>query len=109
MDGERLGDFPNASCTREDFTCQIFDDFPVWIQVKTDIKGYRLGQIVQNDKRAECSAFHHVVAVGEGVGDEVASGGGGELHVFDLQVVGQVDEAEEVAVFREVGGRGRRG
>lgn len=42
--------FPNANYTPAQFTYQLSDHFPVWLQVRTDIDGYRLGQIVQNDK-----------------------------------------------------------
>ena len=43
--------FPNASYTRTQFSYQLSDHFPVWVQIKTDIDGDRLTQIVQNSKR----------------------------------------------------------
>ena len=43
--------FPTANYTREQFTYQLSDHFPVWVQINTDIEGDRLNQIVQNSKR----------------------------------------------------------
>jgi hypothetical protein len=43
--------FPEKDCTREKFSFQLSDHFPVWIQVKTNIDGERLTQIVQNDRK----------------------------------------------------------
>ena len=43
--------FPGAGMTRTQFTYQLSDHFPVWVQVKTDIDGERLTQIVQNAKK----------------------------------------------------------
>ena len=43
--------FPNAGYTKEAFTYQLSDHFPVWVQIKTDIDGERLTQIVQNAKK----------------------------------------------------------
>ena len=40
--------FPVERLTREQFTFQLSDHFPVWIQVNTDIDGQRLDQIVQD-------------------------------------------------------------
>lgn len=40
--------FPGKSYTREKFTFQMSDHLPIWIQVKTDIDGFRLDQIVQD-------------------------------------------------------------
>jgi len=40
--------FPGKSYTREQFTFQLSDHFPVWIQINTDIDGQRLDQIVQD-------------------------------------------------------------
>ncbi len=42
--------FPGKNLTREKFTYQLSDHMPVWIQIKTDIDGFRLGQIVQGAK-----------------------------------------------------------
>ncbi|MEP7367788.1 MAG: endonuclease/exonuclease/phosphatase family protein [Acidobacteriota bacterium] len=42
--------FPSANYTRDQFSFQISDHFPVWVQIKTDIDGERLTQIVQNGK-----------------------------------------------------------
>lgn len=39
--------FPGKNYTRQKFTFQMSDHLPVWIQVKTDIDGFRLNQIVQ--------------------------------------------------------------
>ena len=39
--------FPGNNYTRQKFTFQMSDHLPVWIQVKTDIDGFRLNQIVQ--------------------------------------------------------------
>lgn len=40
--------FPGRNYTREKFSFQLSDHFPVWVQIKTDIDGERLTQIVQN-------------------------------------------------------------
>jgi endonuclease/exonuclease/phosphatase family metal-dependent hydrolase len=40
--------FPSANYTEQQFTFQLSDHFPVWIQMNTDIDGQRLDQIVQN-------------------------------------------------------------
>ncbi len=42
--------FPGKNYTREKFTYQMSDHLPIWIQVKTDIDGYRLDQIVQDSR-----------------------------------------------------------
>lgn len=42
--------FPDNDYTRTQFTFQLSDHFPVWVQIKTDIDGERLTQIVQNAK-----------------------------------------------------------
>jgi len=42
--------FPSENYTREQFTFQLSDHFPVWIQVNTDIDGQRLDQIVQDGR-----------------------------------------------------------
>jgi hypothetical protein len=39
--------FPGEKYTRQQFSFQLSDHLPLWIQVKTDIDGYRLDQIVQ--------------------------------------------------------------
>lgn len=43
--------FPGAGMTRTRFTYQLSDHFPVWVQIKTDIDGERLTQIVQNARK----------------------------------------------------------
>lgn len=43
--------FPGKNYTREKFSFQISDHFPVWVQIKTDIDGERLNQIVQDAKK----------------------------------------------------------
>jgi hypothetical protein len=43
--------FPDKNYTREQFSYQLSDHFPIWLQVKTDIDGERLDQIVQNSKK----------------------------------------------------------
>ncbi len=40
--------FPTENYTREKFSYQLSDHFPVWVQIKTDIEGQRLTQIIQN-------------------------------------------------------------
>jgi endonuclease/exonuclease/phosphatase family metal-dependent hydrolase len=40
--------FPTENYTREKFSFQLSDHFPVWVQIKTDIEGQRLNQIIQN-------------------------------------------------------------
>lgn len=42
--------FPGKNLTREKFTYQLSDHLPIWIQMKVDIDGFRLGQIVQGEK-----------------------------------------------------------
>jgi endonuclease/exonuclease/phosphatase family metal-dependent hydrolase len=42
--------FPNEKYTVEQFSYQISDHFPIWIQMKTDIDGERLNQIIQDSK-----------------------------------------------------------
>ena len=39
--------FPGKNYSRQKFTFQMSDHLPIWIQVKTDIDGFRLNQIVQ--------------------------------------------------------------
>ena len=43
--------FPGKKMTREKFSFQLSDHLPVWIQVKTDIDGFRLDQIVQDNQK----------------------------------------------------------
>lgn len=43
--------FPDKSYTREKFSYQLSDHFPIWVQIKTDIDGERLNQIVQDGKK----------------------------------------------------------
>jgi len=43
--------FPDKGYTREKFTFQLSDHFPLWVQIKTDIDGERLSQIVQSRKK----------------------------------------------------------
>ena len=42
--------FPGKHYTREKFTYQLSDHLPIWLQMKTDIDGFRLEQIVQGGK-----------------------------------------------------------
>jgi endonuclease/exonuclease/phosphatase family metal-dependent hydrolase len=39
--------FPTENFTRDEFSFQLSDHFPVWVQIKTDIEGQRLNQIIQ--------------------------------------------------------------
>ena len=49
IDDTRIAElFPGQHYTREAFSFQLSDHFPVWVQVKTDIDGERLTQIVQD-------------------------------------------------------------
>ena len=43
--------FPTQNLTPDQFTFQLSDHFPLWVQIKTDIEGQRLNQIVQNARR----------------------------------------------------------
>jgi endonuclease/exonuclease/phosphatase family metal-dependent hydrolase len=43
--------FPDAGYSRTQFTFQLSDHFPVWVQIDTDIDGQRLTQIVQDAKK----------------------------------------------------------
>jgi endonuclease/exonuclease/phosphatase family metal-dependent hydrolase len=43
--------FPTSNYTREKFTYQMSDHFPVWVQIITDIEGERFNQIIQNSKK----------------------------------------------------------
>jgi endonuclease/exonuclease/phosphatase family protein len=42
--------FPGAGYTLQKFTFQLSDHFPVWAQIKVDIDGQRLTQIIQDAK-----------------------------------------------------------
>jgi hypothetical protein len=41
---------PDAGYSRQEFTFQLSDHLPIWVQIDTDIEGQRLSQIVQNGK-----------------------------------------------------------
>ncbi len=43
--------FPDKDYTRTQFSFQLSDHFPVWLQIKTDIDGERFTQIIQNRKK----------------------------------------------------------
>ncbi|HUI90611.1 MAG TPA: endonuclease/exonuclease/phosphatase family protein [Chitinivibrionales bacterium] len=43
--------FPDGNYTKEKFSFQLSDHFPVWVQIKTNIDGERLDQIVQDGKK----------------------------------------------------------
>jgi endonuclease/exonuclease/phosphatase family metal-dependent hydrolase len=43
--------FPKSSYSRTEFTFQMSDHFPVWVQIDTDIDGQRLTQIVQDARK----------------------------------------------------------
>ncbi|HEX2855113.1 MAG TPA: endonuclease/exonuclease/phosphatase family protein [Opitutaceae bacterium] len=43
--------FPKAKYDRTQFSYQLSDHMPIWIQIKTDIDGFRLNQIVQGDRK----------------------------------------------------------
>lgn len=43
--------FPDKKYNRDEFSFQLSDHFPIWVQIKTDIDGERLNQIVQNSKK----------------------------------------------------------
>jgi endonuclease/exonuclease/phosphatase family metal-dependent hydrolase len=42
--------FSGKKLTREKFSRQLSDHLPIWLQMRVDIDGYRLGQIVQNGR-----------------------------------------------------------
>lgn len=44
--------FPSSGYTREEFSYQLSDHLPLWVQIKTDIDGERLHQIVQHGKKS---------------------------------------------------------
>jgi hypothetical protein len=43
--------FPDKNYTARQFSYQLSDHFPIWLQVDTDIDGQRLDQIVQNSQK----------------------------------------------------------
>jgi endonuclease/exonuclease/phosphatase family metal-dependent hydrolase len=43
--------FPRKKITRSQFTYELSDHLPIWVQLKVDIDGFRLNQIVQNGGR----------------------------------------------------------
>lgn len=43
--------FPDSNYTKEKFTYQMSDHFPIWVQINTDIEGERFNQIIQNAKK----------------------------------------------------------
>ena len=43
--------FVDKKYTRQQFSFQLSDHFPVWVQIKTDIDGERLTEIVQDSKK----------------------------------------------------------
>lgn len=43
--------FPGKNLTREKFSYQLSDHLPLWVQMKVDIDGYRLNQIVRNARK----------------------------------------------------------
>jgi hypothetical protein len=43
--------FPGKNYTRQQFSFQMSDHFPVWAQIKTDIETQRLNQIIQDAKK----------------------------------------------------------
>ncbi len=42
--------FPDKSYSLQEFTFQLSDHFPIWAQIKTDIDGQRLNQIIQDNE-----------------------------------------------------------
>ena len=51
IDDARIDElFPGKKMTRDKFTYQLSDHLPVWIQVKTDIDGFRFDQIIREAK-----------------------------------------------------------
>jgi endonuclease/exonuclease/phosphatase family metal-dependent hydrolase len=52
LDDEHIKElFPDSNFTRVQFSFQLSDHMPLWIQIKTDIDGFRLNQLVQNGRR----------------------------------------------------------
>ena len=43
--------YPGKGYDAQAFSFQLSDHFPIWIQVRTDIDGERLEQVVQNGRR----------------------------------------------------------
>lgn len=52
LDDEHIKElFPESNYTRAQFSFQLSDHMPLWIQIKTDIDPFRLSQIVQNGRK----------------------------------------------------------
>lgn len=47
--------FPGKRYTREQFSFQISDHFPVWAQINTDIEGQHLDQIIQDSQKDQAA------------------------------------------------------
>ncbi|HYP16714.1 MAG TPA: endonuclease/exonuclease/phosphatase family protein [Opitutus sp.] len=43
--------FPDERLSRAKFTYQLSDHLPIWVQMKVDIDGFRLGQLIQNARK----------------------------------------------------------
>lgn len=43
--------FPGKKMTRTEFTFQMSDHLPLWVQLKVDIDGFRLNQIIRNARK----------------------------------------------------------
>jgi hypothetical protein len=51
IDDEHIDElFPGKNYSRQKFTFQMSDHLPVWIQIGTNIEGFRLHQIIQKKK-----------------------------------------------------------
>ncbi|MFA5129805.1 MAG: endonuclease/exonuclease/phosphatase family protein [Patescibacteria group bacterium] len=54
LDGKGMKQlFQDTKYTPQEFSFQISDHFPIWVQIKTEIDGERLNQIVQNGKKSD--------------------------------------------------------
>jgi hypothetical protein len=54
VDEKRIAElFPDAGFTKEKFSFQVSDHFPVWTQINTNIDGSRLEQIVQEGRSTD--------------------------------------------------------
>jgi hypothetical protein len=42
--------FPGQGLSRQQFSYELSDHLPLWVQIKTDIDGERFTQIVYNDR-----------------------------------------------------------
>ena len=52
VDEQRIKElYPGKGHDAQAFSFQLSDHFPIWIQVRTDIDGERLEQVVQNGRR----------------------------------------------------------